>query len=120
MRLVKDYTGSNYYEKEEILGVDVPAILMPSVKKGHAVWTEVNIAFADKLYNGIVPNLGFNITTANKYYIYEWDGNKWLINALNEGENVVIFDGPNEEYAYEYQVIKGDLVSVSGRIINIV
>ena len=120
LRLVKDYTGSNYYEKEEILGVDVPAILMPSVKKGHAVWTEVNIAFADKLYNGIVPNLGFNITTTNKYYIYEWDGNKWLINALNEGENVVIFDGPNEEYAYEYQVIKGDLVSVSGRIIDIV
>lgn len=120
LRLVKDYTGNNYYEKEEILGVDVPAILMPSVKKGHAVWTNVNIAFTDKLYNGIVPNHGFNIITTNKYYIYEWDGNKWLINTLNEGENVVILEGQNEEYAYEYQVVKGDLVSVSGHIIDIV
>lgn len=120
LRLVKDYDGTNYLEKEEILGMDVPAVLMPSEKNGHAIWTEVNIAFADRLYNPIVPNMGINLPTTKHYYIYEWDGDKWLINTLKEGESVVILNSPNGEYSYEYQVIKGDLINLSERITDVV
>ena len=120
LRLIKDYDGSNFYEKEEILGLDVPAILMPSLKKGHAIWTEVNIAFADRLYNPIEPNLGCNLPKTNHYYIYEWDGDKWLINTLKEGESVVILNAAEDKYGYEYQVVKGDLISVSDRIVSTV
>lgn len=120
LRLVKDYDGTNYLEKEEILGMDVPAVLMPSEKNGHAIWTEVNIAFADRLYNPIVPNMGINLPTTKHYHIYEWDGDKWLINSLKEGESVVILNDDEEKYGYEYRVVKGDLINVTDRIVDTV
>ncbi len=120
LRLVKTYDGANYLEKEEILGVDVPTILMPSVKNGHAIWTEVNVAFADKIYHPIMPNMGMNVPVSKHYYTYEWDGNKWEIHALKEGESVVILNSPNEQYGYEYQIVKGDLINLSERVTDTV
>lgn len=116
VRLVKDYNGSNYLEKEEILGDEISTVLMPSVKKGYAIWTKVNVNFNDKVYHPIVPNLGQNITSTRKYYIYEWDGQRWLIKSLSEGDHVVILDSPDGKYAYEYEINNGDLIGTTQKI----
>ena len=48
LRLVKDYDGTNYYERERILTDIYPTVLMPSIKTGHKIWTSVNIALSNR------------------------------------------------------------------------
>lgn len=113
LRLVKDYNGDNYLERENILGMPYSTVLMPSQKKGKAIWTSVNIALSNKCYNPVIPNDGMGITYTKKYFLNEWDGRKWLKNEISEGESVVIEQAPNGCTSMEYRIVKGDLVSTS-------
>jgi len=118
LRLVKDYDGNNYYQREKILTDTYPTVLMPSVKTGSKVWTSVNIALTNRCYHGIVPNDGQGVTMMKKYFIYEWDGQKFLTNELKEGEVVAVFDAPNNRYCTAYQLINGELIDLELRIVN--
>ena len=118
LRLVKDYNGNNFLEREHILCDTYPTVLMPSLKSGHKVWTSVNVALANRCYKGMQPNDGQGITMRKKYLIYEWDGHRWLVNELKEGETVVILDAPNNRYSSAYKVINGELIDLDLRTVN--
>lgn len=118
LRLVKDYDGNNYFEREDILTDSYPTILMPSMKTGHKVWTSVNIALSNRCYNALQPNNGQGITMMKKYFIYEWDGKKWLTNEVREGEVVAVLDAPNGRYSSAYKVINGELIDLDLRTVN--
>lgn len=120
LRLVKDYNGNNFHGNEVILGTETPSVLMPSIKKGHAVWTKVNIAFANKAYKPTTPNCGCHAGKVKVYSIYEWDGDKWMVNTFNEGDTVVILDAPNGKYATEYQLVLGDLIDLTTKVTDVV
>ena len=118
LRLVKDYDGDNYFEREEILGMPYSTVLMPSQKKGKTIWTATNIAFPNKCYDPVLPNNGMGITLTKRYFLNEWDGRKWLKNELQEGESVVIINAPNGNQNVEYRLIKGDLIAVTTTVYN--
>lgn len=116
LRLVKDYNGDNYFERENILGMPYSTVLMPSQSKGKAIWTSVNIALPNKCYNPVLPNDGMGITLVKKYFLNEWDGKRWLKNEMLEGESVVIENAPNGNTNIEYRIVKGDLVNTANAI----
>ena len=116
LRLVKDYNGENFNERDSILGNDCETVLMPSTKGGHAIWTKANVAFADKAYKPVMPNNGHGVMKVRKFFIYEWDGRKWLVNELKEGEEVSVLDAPNKHYCSPYKVIRGELKDVEWRM----
>ena len=118
LRLIKDYDGDNYLERENILGMPYSTVLMPSQKKGKTIWTATNIALPNKCYNPVLPNNGMGITLTKKYFLNEWDGKKWLKNELQEGESVVIINAPNGNLNVEYRLVKGDLIAVPTTIYN--
>jgi hypothetical protein len=118
LRLVKDYDGNNYLEREDILTDNYPTVLMPSVKTGRKVWTSVNIALNNRCYGAILPNDGQGVTLIKKYFIYEWDGKEWLTNEVKEGEVVAVLDAPNGRYSSAYKVINGELVDLDLRTVN--
>ena len=124
LRLVKDYDGNNYFEREDILTDSYPTVLMPSSKTGHKIWTSVNIALSNRCYNALQPNNGQGITMMKKYFIYEWDGRKWLTNEVREGEVITVLDAPNGIYSSAYKVINGELIDLDLRtgnnILNII
>ena len=116
LRLIKNYTGDNFYGRETILGDAYDTILMPSLKNGSQVWTAVNVAFTGNRYHAITPNVGEDSTLVTRYYIAEWDGEKWITNNFNEGEIVTILNAPNGDYAIDYKLINGELVSLSDQL----
>ena len=118
LRLVKDYDGDNYFEREDILTDSYPTVLMPSVKTGHKVWTSVNVALSNRCYNAMQPNDGQGITMMKKYFIYEWTGRKWITNEVKEGEVVAVLDAPNGRYSSAYKVINGELIDLDLRTVN--
>ena len=121
IRLVKDYNGSNYNEREEILGTSYSTVLMPTTN-GSAIWTSVNIAL-DGCNCGcqhILPNDGNGMDYTTKFFMNEWDGSKWMRKELSDGESIVVIkdkkdDGTgntNKDYT-EYRVTNGTLIDVS-------
>lgn len=113
LRLIKDYTGDNFKDNEEILGSIYQTVLMPSEKNGKSIWTSTNIALSNSEYKAILPNDGQNIKRSKHYFVNEWDGSKWLRNEIREGESVVIKDSPDANHCVEYRVIDNNLVNVS-------
>lgn len=118
LRLVKDFNGDNYNEREDILGVPYSTVLMPSEKHGKAVWTSINVNFGNKCYFPVMPNDGQGMSFSRHYYINEWDGKKWLRNEVKEGESVVVRKAPHHQHDIEFRVIKGDLVNVMNYVYN--
>lgn len=116
LRLVKDYTGDNFYGRESILGNSYDTMLMPSLSNGNKVWTSVNVAFTGNRYNAITPNVGEDNTIVTRYYIAEWDGEKWLTNNFEEGEIVVVMNAPDGTYATDYKLVNGELVSLQEQL----
>ena len=116
LRLVKDYNGSNHFDTESIGGMDYSTVLMPSSNGNHTIWTSTNIAFSNRQYKPVEPNLGVGLTYTDKYFINEWDGFKWIKNELREGESVVIFNALNGGTNIEYRIIDGALVNVSDAV----
>lgn len=127
LRLVKDYTGDNYTENENILGQIYPTVLMPSVKNGKAVWTSINIYYTSPSCkgchcgcNGMNDNLdpipNPNDILIKKYYIDEWNGFKWLRNEFKEGDSVVVKITPDGKKDIEYRLVEGELKSVHAMV----
>ena len=112
LRLVKDYDGDNYNERESILGSEYSTVLMPS-KNGKTIWTSTNIAFTNRYYNPVAPNNGIGLTYTKKFFVNEWNGKRWLKNELRDGESIVFHKAPNGENDVEYRAINGQLVNVS-------
>lgn len=127
LRLVKDYTGDNYTENENILGQNYPTVLMPSVKNGKAVWTSINVYYTSPSCkgchcgcNGMNDNLdpipNPNDILVKKYYIDEWNGFKWLRNEFKEGDSVVVKITPDGKKDIEYRLVEGELKSVPAMV----
>ena len=122
VRLVKNYNGSNYNEREDILGNTYSTVMMPSMKHGRAIWTSVNLCMGNCECDCgcgcqyVVPNNGQGMEFTKKYFINEWTGREWLRNELKDGESVVVVDNePNTNYT-EYRVVNGELVDVASLI----
>lgn len=96
IRLVKDYTYDNYSESEEILDETYTTSLMPSKTSGHKVWTSMNISIGVGKCRCFRPSKydGINV----RYFIWEWDGVKWMRNELRRGEAVYI--DQMDDYTY--------------------
>ena len=131
LRLVKDYTGDNYTENENILGQNYPTVLMPSVKNGKAVWTSINVYYTSPSCKGChcgcngmndnldpVPNP--NDILIKKYYIDEWNGFKWLRNEFKEGDSVVVKTAPDGKKDIEYRLVDGELTNIHTMVKNTV
>lgn len=89
VRLVKDYDGSNYHEIETINGIAYKTALIPSetADTGYAIWITENVSFTNSEY---MPREVEWPAFGEAYYIYEWDGEKWTIKELSNGDTVVI------------------------------
>ena len=131
LRLVKDYTGDNYTESENILGQNYPTVLMPSVKNGKAVWTSINVYYTSPsckgchcCCNGMNDNLdpihNPNDILIKKYYIDEWNGFKWLRNEFKEGDSVVVKTAPDGKKDIEYRLVEGELTNIHTMVKNTV
>ena len=120
IRLVKDYTGDNFFEREDILTDNYPTVLMPSASKGHKVWTSVNVALSNRCYEPMIPNDGNGMTMIKKYFIYEWDGRTWITNEMREGEIVTIMHAPNGKHSIPYKLVNHELIDLNLRTVNAV
>lgn len=118
LRLVKSYTGDNFYENEEILGSYYPTVLMPSLNNGSTVWTAVNIAYCCNCGCRLNPNDGQNLSSTTHYYVNEWDGKRWKRNELKDGESVVVIKSPDGKKNVEYRVIGEDFVDITSITYN--
>ena len=96
VRLVKNFNGDNYNEREDILGGTYSTVLMPSVAHGKSIWTSVNIALTecacDCCCSYLIPNNGQGMEFSKKYFINEWTGKEWLRKELADGESVVVIN----------------------------
>ena len=96
VRLVKNFNGDNFNEREDILGDSYSTVLMPSVEHGKAIWTSVNISLADCgcdcCCKYVLPNDGQGMEYSKKYFINEWTGKDWLRKELADGESVVVIN----------------------------
>ena len=119
IRLVKDWTGGNQYDTEEIAGNYYGTALIPTLDvtkglSGYSIWTTSNLAGFSTL-SPITPNGGnlpeSSFTTV--YYTNEWDGEKWLTNTLKDDYSVVLKKGLSGDTDNEYRNINGILTSVS-------
>ena len=121
VRLVKNYNGENYIEREDILGNTYSTVMMPSMKHGTSIWTSVNLCMGDcECSCGcgcqyVLPNNGEGMEFTKKYFINEWTGRKWLRNELKDGESVVVVENDPNNYT-EYRVVNGELVDVASLI----
>ena len=138
LRLVKDYTGDNFNERDNILGGSYSTVLMPSVKNGQAIWTSVNIGLIDCECDChckyVLPNDGQDMNFIKKYFTNEWNGKEWIKKELADGESVVVINElvsqqetcndhchchcDDNEPVYktnyiEYRVVNGELVDVA-------
>lgn len=112
LRLVKDYDGSNYVERENILGSPYSAVLMPSTNGGSAIWTSVNVAFSNKCYRPMQPNNGFGLTAQKRFFINEWNGKVWVKSEVFDGETVVVKKFRSKKYC-EHMLVDGELIPTS-------
>lgn len=119
IRLVKDYTGENLYDTEVIDGNTVTTkhfIMDNDADKlkydTTLVWTCENIGFSNPQYGGVVSpewpdaeGTSFEI----RYYVNDWDGEKWVKNEIQEGESIVLFEEEGVEM-HEWRIVNGKLV----------
>ena len=113
LRLVKDYVGDNYQTVECINGQTMPCVLM---KDSLQVWTQINVGFAHEQYGGAI-SLEWNELTPEdrgieiKYFINEWEGDKWVRGEMGEGDTIVLFDYNDQKY-HEWKLMNGVLIDV--------
>lgn len=113
LRLVKDYNGKNYFDVEEIMDMEYPTLLLPSVKNGKSIWLSTNFACGNASFKPMLPNNGQGITFTRHYFINEWDGFKWVRNEMKQGDTVTVDKAPNGKKMVEYRVIGNDFISVN-------
>ena len=118
LRLVKDYNGKNYSDVEEIMDLEYPTLLLPSVSKGKSIWTACNFACANASLNPMLPNNGQSLTYTRHYFINEWNGFKWVRNEMKQGDTVTVADAPKGKKMVEYRVIGDEFVSQNETVYN--
>jgi uncharacterized protein (TIGR02145 family) len=116
IRLVKDFTGDNFNERETINGMDYNCVLMPDENGKTKIWTQTNIAFVNPSYQGVQPNIGTDPTISKRFFINEWIDGRWIKNEIKEAETIVLVTGLNGDTFGEYMVVNGVLTPVTGLI----
>lgn len=119
VRLIKDYNGTNFNEREDILGDSYSTVLMPSLKNGSAIWTDVNISVSNCNCdcNYILPNDGEGMEYTKRFFTNEWNGTQWIRKEILEGETVVALKDGDKDHV-EYCVVNGELVSTATKLYN--
>ena len=120
LRLVKDYTGCNFNEREDILGEPTSTVMMPSLAHGSAIWTSVNLSLGDVCYHPLTPNNGQGLMFTKRFYINEWDGKCWSRHELREGESVVLKCGFDGYHNATYMVVNGKLINLIKHTVDLV
>ena len=118
LRLVKDYDGKNYFDVEEIMDMEYPTLLLPSVSKGKSIWTSCNFACGNASLSPMLPNNGQGLTYTRHYFINEWNGFKWVRNEMKQGDTVTVAKAPKGKTMVEYRVIGNEFVSINEMIYN--
>lgn len=125
IRLVKDYTYSNYNEIESILGLPYPTQLvygicddMPYVK----IWTKINVYDSSPALGGIRSSEWDVVTDSDRgvkivYFINEWDGLNWHKKVMTDGDSVVI-KNYNEKPYHEWRIIGEELIDTVDSIMK--
>lgn len=121
VRLVKDYKGNNYRGVETINGQNVSTQLFPMVDDNGEVlydnsliWTSENISFDG--YGGEPSKEWLKVEQPKtRYFINDWDGEKWVKAEIQQGESVVVFD-VNGIKMHEWQVVGNELVDNLGKL----
>lgn len=127
VRLIKNFNGNNFNEREDILGQSYSTVLMPSEKNGRMIWTSVNLSidncYCDK--NHTQPNGGKGMKFVKRYFVNEWTGSFWSRKEMLDGESVVVAKDikvqPNDELKRkytEYRVVEGVLMDVVSMIME--
>lgn len=120
IRLVKDYDGTNFNEREDILGQSFSTVIMPSAKKGSAIWTSVNVNFGHQCYAPMIPNDGQGMSFTLHFFINEWNGKEWVRNEIRDGESVIVKFAPDGSRNSEYRVVDGHIANVAKSLIKTV
>ena len=119
IRLVKDYNGENLYDVEMIDGMTVTtkhfAIADENDKLKYdttLVWTCENLGFSNPQYGGVVSPEWPDVEGTSfviRYYVNDWDGEKWIKNEILEGESIVLFE-KGDAKLHEWRLMDGVLV----------
>ena len=90
IRLVKDYTGSNFYGSETIEGNTYKTVLFNGTSQ---IWTTINLSL--ELPEGtMVPN-GGEIDKRKAYYINVFNGEGWDKKIISEGDTIICVETDN-------------------------
>lgn len=116
IRLVKDYDGTNFNERETILGFDYSCVLMPSLSSGKKIWMSTNLALTNQYYCPVLPNNGINLVCSTRYFVNEWNGNRWIKGELHEGESVIVKDASTGDLCVEYRLVNGVLTNADEKV----
>ena len=99
LRLVRDFGYEGYNEYENILGNNIPCVLISNPDlKYNKVWTAINIGFTEPQFSG-VSSSDWDVLENEEdrkvkelYYINEWNGIKWIKKPMRPGDSIVILD----------------------------
>lgn len=113
LRLVKDYVGDNYETVECINGQTIPCVLMKDCLQ---IWTQINVGFNHEQYGGVSSIEWSDLTPEDrgieiKYFVNEWEGDKWVRGEMSEGDTIVLFDYEGQKY-HEWKLMDGVLIDV--------
>lgn len=121
IRLVKDFTGSNYNDAEDIDGTTVNCMHFVGQP---LIWTKENIALTNEAYGGVESNEWKAYVPDEerdgdvKYFVNDWNGKYWDKYELKEGESIVIFNSPNGDgIMHEWRLVNGELMD-TGRLLK--
>ena len=116
LRLVKDFKENNFNSIEVINGLNINCIHIPGT---NLIWTKYNIAFTNNEYDGFTPDIWASYENNNdiRYFVNEWDGEKWNKYELSSGDGIVLHEGKFGAM-HEWILKDGELVDISN-IINI-
>lgn len=119
IRLVKNYTGENLYDVEMIDGMTVTTKHFVIANEEDKVkydttliWTCENVGFSNPQYGGVVSPEWPDVEGTSfviRYYVNDWDGEKWVKNEILEGESIVLFE-ENGVKLHEWRLMDGVLV----------
>ena len=120
IRLVKDYTYSNYKEIETILGFPYPTKMVYGIYEDNPyikIWTTINLYSDAETLGGIRSDEWNVVSDSDKgvkivYFINEWDGTEWHKKPMENGDSVVIIDREGKPY-HEWRIIEGELIDTA-------
>ena len=122
IRLVKDFNGNNYNSSETINGFTVNCVHIPG---SDTIWTSENISFSQEEYDSFVPDEWLEIMENDKttnsspyrFFVNDWNGEKWEKHEIKDGESIVIHENENGNM-HEWVIVNGELVDTIGLVLN--